>query len=109
VLRKNGFSAEQIMAIVADFRNAGLEPVEVALMAFAQKVIVDATAVKAGDIEELREFGLSDGEVVDVVLVATSRAFFSKTVDALGAVPEATILADDPALRAALMVPRHAL
>jgi alkylhydroperoxidase family enzyme len=109
VLLRNGFSARQIESIVSDFRHAGLEPVEVALMTFAQRVIADASSIRADDIEQLRAFGLSDPEIVDVVLAATTRAFFSKTVDALGAVPEASILEDEPALRAALMVPRPAV
>ena len=109
MLRKNGFSAAQIESIITDFRHAGLAPVEVALMTFAQRVIADATSIVADDIEQLRAFGLSDADIVDVVLTATTRAFFSKTVDALGAEPEASILQDEPVLRAALMVPRRAL
>jgi alkylhydroperoxidase family enzyme len=109
VLRKNGFSAAQIESIVRDFRDAGLQPVEVELMMFAQRVVSDATTIAPHDIERLRTFGLSDAEIVDVVLAVTTRAFFSKTVDALGAEPEASILEDEPALRAVLMVPHHAV
>ncbi len=52
------------------------------------------------------ELGLSAAEVVDVVLAATARCFFSKTLDALGAEPDAAYRELDPALREALTVGR---
>ena len=58
-------------------------------MAFAEKVVADATSITEADVEELRAHGLSDGEIFDVVLAATIRCFFSKTLDALGVQPDA--------------------
>jgi alkylhydroperoxidase family enzyme len=84
----------------------GLEDVDRAIMAFAEKVVADATAVTSADIEELRGFGLSDDEIFDVVLAATIRCFFSKTLDALGVQPDAGFARLDPAFRAALTVGR---
>src|SRR5690606_19073367 len=45
ILRKNFFSAEQLIAIVKDFRSADLSLEEIALMAFAQKIISSAHEV----------------------------------------------------------------
>jgi alkylhydroperoxidase family enzyme len=84
----------------------GLEEADRAVMAFAEKVVADATAVTSADIEELRGFGLSDDEILDVVLAATIRCFFSKTLDALGVQPDAEFAQLDPAFRAALTVGR---
>jgi alkylhydroperoxidase family enzyme len=84
----------------------GLEDVDRAIMALAEKVAADATAVTAADIEELRGFGLSDDEIFDVVLAATIRCFFSKTLDALGVQPDAEFAQLDPAFREALTVGR---
>jgi uncharacterized peroxidase-related enzyme len=67
----------------------GLDDADRAIMAFAEKVVVDATAVTQADVDELRAHGLSDAEIVDVVLAATARCFFSKTLDALGVQPDA--------------------
>src|SRR5881397_1176647 len=50
-------------------------------MAFAEQVVVDATSITQGDVDELRAHGLSDDEVFDVVLAAAARCFFSKTLD----------------------------
>jgi alkylhydroperoxidase family enzyme len=49
----------------------------------------DATSVTQLDIDRLRALGLSDAEIVDVVLAAAARCFFSKTLDALGVAPDA--------------------
>jgi uncharacterized peroxidase-related enzyme len=102
VLRKNFFTAEQIIAILNDFRQAGLEPEEVAIMSFAQKVTLQAHSVTPQDIESLREYGLTDAEILDIVLAATARNFFSKSLDALGAEPDAVYLELEPELRKAL-------
>ncbi len=88
VLRNNFFSPEEIMAIVKDYRNADLAPDEVAVMSLAQKIIRKAHQVSEADFEELRGLGLSDAEIFDVVLACTARSFFSKTLDATGAVPD---------------------
>ena len=84
----------------------GLEDVDRAIMAFAEKVVADATAITEADIEELRAQGLSDDEIFDVVLAATIRCFFSKTLDALGVQPDPEFARLDPAFREALTVGR---
>jgi alkylhydroperoxidase family enzyme len=68
----------------------GLDDADRAIMAFAEQVVVDATSITAEDVDGLRAHGLSDAEIVDVVLAATARCFFSKTLDALGVQPDAS-------------------
>jgi uncharacterized peroxidase-related enzyme len=89
-----------------DHRSAGLEPVEVAVMDLAEKVVRDATAVTEGDVERLREHGLTDAEIFDVVAAASLRCFFSKTLDGLGVQADAAYAEMDPPLRDALTVGR---
>jgi uncharacterized peroxidase-related enzyme len=98
VLRKNFFSAEELVTIVKDFHNAGLTAEEVAIMAFAQKVVTRANQVNERDIDELRQFGLSDEEILDVIHASAARSFFSKTLDATGAVPDKAYLELEAAL-----------
>jgi uncharacterized peroxidase-related enzyme len=88
ILRKNFFSVDQLIAIVKDFYNAGLPPEEVVLMSFAQKIINSAHQVDEHDMDELRKQGLTDEEILDVVLACTARSFFSKTLDAVDAKPD---------------------
>ena len=84
----------------------GLDDADRAIMAFAEEVVVDATAITQADVDELRGYGLSDGEIFDVVLAATIRCFFSKTLDALGVQPDAEFVQLDPAFREPLTVGR---
>jgi len=106
ILRKNFFSADQLMAIAKDFHNADLPPEEVALMAFAQKIIINAHQISEEDIDELRKLGLPDEEILDVVITATARSFFSKTLDALAAKPDEKYLELEPELIQALTIGR---
>jgi uncharacterized peroxidase-related enzyme len=106
VLIDKFLDAESVAAVVAGHRSAGLSSSEVAVMDLAEKVVDDATMVQQADIERLRSEGLSDAEIVDVVLAAAARCFFSKTLDALGVEPDAKYADVDPAVREALTVGR---
>lgn len=92
MLRNNFFSTEEIEKIVADFRDAGLPDVEVAVMSLAQKVVTSAHKLQMEDIDLLRNYGLEDEEIFDVILAAAARSFFSQTLDASGAQPDKAYL-----------------
>jgi len=80
--------------IVRDRSTAGLDETDLAVMDLAEKVVDNATAIDDADRQRLRDLGLSDDEIMDVVLAATARCFLSKTLDALGVLPDA-FLRDD--------------
>lgn len=73
---------EDVLAIVND-REATLDAVDLAVMDFAERVVVDATSITQDDLQRLRDLGLTDAEIMDVALAAAARCFFSKTLDAL--------------------------
>jgi uncharacterized peroxidase-related enzyme len=107
VLMDKGFlEPEALRAVVADHRGAGLDEVDVAVMDLATKVAQDATSVEQADIDRLRSLGLSDQDILDVVLAAAARCFFSKVLDAVGAEADAKYGQLDPAVREALTVGR---
>jgi uncharacterized peroxidase-related enzyme len=106
VLIDQFLGADSVAAVVADHRTAGLSATDVAVMDLAETVAHDATTVHQADIERLRSEGLSDAEIIDVVLAAAARCFFSKTLDALGVEPDAKYADLDPAVRAVLTVGR---
>jgi uncharacterized peroxidase-related enzyme len=106
VLRKNFFGPDELAAIARDFRSAGLPAEEVALMEFAQKVTLEPNQITHKDFDLLREKGLSDEEILDVVLAVTARNFMSKTLDALGAEPDVALMDLEPELREALVIGR---
>lgn len=106
VLRDRFYDQDEVRAIATDHRAAGLDPADVAVMDLAEKVADDATAVTRADVDKLRGLGLSDEEIIDVVLAAALRCFFSKTLDALGVQADAHFAELDPELREALIVGR---
>ena len=72
---------DELATILVD----GVDPVDRAVMAFATKVARDAAAVTAADVQELRDMGLSDDDVLDVALAVAARCFFATALDAVGA------------------------
>jgi alkylhydroperoxidase family enzyme len=97
---------EPVREIALDHHRAGLDEVDVAVMDLAEKVVDDATSVDDSDLQRLRDLGLSDTDIMDVVLAAAVRCFYSKTLDALGVLPDASYNAMDPEVRDVLVVGR---
>ncbi len=97
---------EPVRDIALDRRAAGLDDVDVAVMDLAEKVVVDATSIDERDLQPLRDLGLADAEIMDVVLAAAARCFFSKTLDALGVRPDASLDELDEGVREVLVVGR---
>ena len=97
---------ENVLEIALDHRAAGLDEVDVAVMDLAERVVDDATAIDDADLRPLRELGLTEPEIMDVILAAAARCFFSKTLDALGVRPDARFQELDPQLQEALVVGR---
>jgi uncharacterized peroxidase-related enzyme len=106
VLMDQFLDADSLKAIVTDHRSAGLSETDVAVMDLAKKVVENAGSIQRADIERLRSAGLSDEDIVDVVLAAAARCFFSKALDALGAQPDAKYADLDAGVRDALTVGR---
>jgi alkylhydroperoxidase family enzyme len=88
LLRKNGFSVEQVRALLSDYGNAGLTPAEMAMFEYAEKIAQHGDEVTEQDVAGLREHGFSDGEILDIAFAAAARCFFSKTLQAIGAEPD---------------------
>ena len=66
-----------------------LDPVDVAIMDFADKVVGNASRIQPEDVQALRDVGLSDEDIVDVALAIGARCFFSTVVESLGVQPDA--------------------
>jgi alkylhydroperoxidase family enzyme len=97
---------EPVREIALDRRAAGLDDVDVAVMDLAEKVVVDATSIDDRDLQPLRDLGISEPEIMDVVLAAAARCFFAKTLDGLGVRPDASLSELDPAVLDVLVVGR---
>lgn len=99
---------DKVLAIHRDFRNAGLTQAEVAMLAYAEQIAIDASKITAADIDALRAVGFSDLNIADIALAASYRSFMSRYFDAVGATVEPSFLDDDPDVRAELAVGKPA-
>lgn len=99
-------SKDAVLAVLRDFRNAGLREPEVAMLSFAETVARNASEVAQQDIDRLRTAGFSDRQICDIALCAALRCFMSRVFDATGAGPEPAFIDPEPAFRAALTVGR---
>lgn len=99
---------EPVREIALDRRSVGLglSELDIAIMDLAERVVDDATSITDADLERLRNLGLSDTDIMDVVLAAAARCFFSKSLDALGVRPDASYRELDSQLLDALVVGR---
>jgi uncharacterized peroxidase-related enzyme len=100
------FSADEIQALVSGSETGPLSPAELAMVNLARKVARDASSVTAADVGALKEHGITDAEIFDIVATAAARAFFSKLVEGLGAEADSTFLALEEPLRETLTVGR---
>jgi len=106
ILADQFLDPETVRAVADDHSDAGLDATDVAVMDLADKVADDATRVTEEDVDRLRSLGLADAEILDVVLAAAARCFFSKVLDGVGAEPDAKYASLEPGLRDALTVGR---
>jgi alkylhydroperoxidase family enzyme len=97
---------EPVLEIAADRDTSGLDEVDLAVMDLAERVVDDATSIGDADLQRLRDLGLGETEIMDVVLAAAARCFFAKTLDALGVRPDASYGELDLELRNVLVVGR---
>lgn len=102
-----GFVGEDAVREIAAGRDSEqLSAADHAIVRFARQVALDASAIAAADIDELRRHGLTDPEVFDVAAAAAGRAFFTKLLDALGVETEASVAPFPPQLLQELTVGR---
>jgi uncharacterized peroxidase-related enzyme len=99
-------SKELVLAIVRDFRTAGLSARDVAMLGYARKVAREAHRITQDDIDALRQSGFSDPQIADIAMCAALRCFVARYFEATGAGPEAMFIDEDPETRAALAVGR---
>ncbi|RUT32799.1 alkylhydroperoxidase [Arsenicitalea aurantiaca] len=98
---------EQTLAVHRDFRKAGLTDQQVAMLAYAEQITIDASRIAEADIDALRAVGLTDLNIADIALAASFRNFLSRYFDAVGAEAEPEFLDDDPSVRDEMSVGRR--
>lgn len=106
VLANKVFDPAAVSAIMAGVPESPLEPREHAMMAFVEKVVLNADRIGSADVDALRSHGYRDEEIFDLAATAAARCFFSKLLDALGVQADSTFNELDPTLRRVLTVGR---
>jgi uncharacterized peroxidase-related enzyme len=82
------------------------DPLHAAIGELARKVAASPADITEADLKPLRDLGLSDVAILDVVLAAAARCFFSSVLEATGAVPDSGYANLDESLREVLTVGR---
>ncbi|MFI6427667.1 carboxymuconolactone decarboxylase family protein [Promicromonospora sp. NPDC050880] len=100
------FDDAQLERIALDYHAAGLSDLEVAAMELAERVGGDSSAITERDTQRLRELGLDDRQIVDVVLAAAARNYYSRALHALAVEPDVPPDLPD-SLREALLTGMH--
>jgi len=106
VLASKHMSPDAVRALAQSGESAELTDVDHAVARLARSVAAGAADMRPEDLDELRALGFADDEILDVVLAAAARCFFSTVLDAVGAEPDAAYRALDAPLREALTVGR---
>ena len=74
---------DELTRIARDYRTAGISEAELAMMAFAEKVSTNSSAMTDADSQTLRDAGYTDRDIVDIALAAAARNYFSRAIQAL--------------------------
>jgi uncharacterized peroxidase-related enzyme len=106
ILASKHMSSDAVHALATGRESAELTDVDHAVARLARSVAAGAADMRPEDLDELRSLGFAEDEILDVVLAAAARCFFSTVLDAVGAEPDAAYRALDAPLREALTVGR---
>ena len=83
-LRQHSDDPELASHIMHDYTKADLDPVTRDMLDFASKLTRDPTSMRKTDVEGLRGLGLSDEQILSVVLITCVFNFMTRLADGLG-------------------------
>lgn len=87
-LREAGGSEAIVRALKRDPRSAALPRRQAVLRDFALKLTKNPNRMSRADLQHLRDVGLSDKDILDVVEVVAYFNYINRVADALGVDPE---------------------
>ena len=86
-LRQHSEDPQLASHIMHDYRNAGLDEKNRAMLDYAYKLTKDPESVHRVDFEHLKAVGLSEEEILSTVLITCVFAFMTRLADGLGVEP----------------------
>ena len=75
-------------AVANDYRGAELSPADRGMLEFCEKLTRTPGLMTEGDLERLRELGLNDAAIHDVVQVTALFNYYDRLADGMGIDPE---------------------
>lgn len=84
-IARGGGDTKLADAVLADWRSAGLEPVDAALCAYAEKLTREPAAMTEADLRPLRAAGLGDEAIHLAVQVVAFFNYINRVADAVHA------------------------
>ena len=83
-LRQHSDDPELASHLMHDFTQADLDPQTKGMLEYAAKLTRDPTSMQKSDVEGLRALGLSDEQILSVVLITCNFNFMTRLADGLG-------------------------
>ena len=83
-LRQHTDDPELASHLMHDYTKANLDPQTRAMLDFAVKLTRDPASSQKADVEVLRSFGLSDEQILSLVLITCLFNFMTRLADGLG-------------------------
>ena len=84
LLRQHSGDPQLASQVMNDYTGADLDPQTRGLLDFAAKLTREPAAMKEADVQALRGLGLSDEQVLSVVLITCVFNFMTRLADGLG-------------------------
>ena len=72
------------------------------MLAFAEKMTLDAASMTEADVQALRAVGFTDEHILDITVLTAYRNFITRVADALGCELQGELLGEDRRIEAAL-------
>ena len=73
-----------MVKVAHNYRAAGLDEKDVAMLEYAEKVTLKPSEVTEKDVGRLRGVGWNDREILDIAAVTSYRNFITRMADSLG-------------------------
>ena len=75
---------ELVAALKNDYRSAGVDEADLAMLSYAEKITLGHCDCSKSDVDELRGFGFEDVEILDIVQISAYYNFVNRMACGLG-------------------------
>ena len=83
-LRQHSDDPELASHVMHDYTKARLDPQTKGMLDYASKLTRNPASMEKSDVEELRALGLTDEQILSVVLITCTFNFMTRLADGLG-------------------------